>query len=143
MPDRSRIFNNDLRLFILFGPPRHRRFQGTRLALRRCHAGRPCGTALQSAQPPQRHRRRILAWFFVCHGIRMTGEPLRLKTELKIANLPLATIILWPHPCALQFLHEAQIQKAIRPLDAGTEKVESHFHPPAVGLAHRQRLQRH
>lgn len=43
---------------------------------------RPCRTAPHSAQPPQRHRRRILFYFRItCHVRSMTRTGTRLKTE--------------------------------------------------------------
>jgi len=80
MPVRSCIINNILWLFLLFRPSRLRRFKRSGLALCRRHAGRPRRPALQSAQPPQRHRRRILCGF-CSHAVRMTQTAKRLKEE--------------------------------------------------------------
>ena len=60
MPDRSGIIKHILVFPARFRPSRLRRFARRHLALGRRHAGRPRRAALQSAQPPKRHRRRIL-----------------------------------------------------------------------------------
>jgi len=51
-----------------------------------------------SAQPPQRHRRRIFAWFFIiCHADRMTRTAICLKAEnMSRFRLPLFQISAFP-----------------------------------------------
>jgi len=69
------------------------------LFLARRHAGSPAGLRETiSAQPPQRHRRRIFAWFFiVCHADRMTRTAICLKAEnMSRFRLPLFQISAFP-----------------------------------------------
>ena len=61
----------------LFRPARQRRLARRRLTLRRRHAGRPRRPALQSTQPPQRHRR----WIFVCFGFNFHDRRFSLTTD--------------------------------------------------------------
>ena len=68
MHDRSRINNNNLGLFRFSGPPGQSRLAAGGFALSWRHFRRQRRPALQPAQSPERHRRRILfPSFYVCH----------------------------------------------------------------------------
>ena len=68
----------------------------------------PHRAALQTAQPSQRHRRRILFWFRItCHIRSMTRTGILLKAEnvepvrpyLSWFDVPLAARFTWLHSC--------------------------------------------